>query len=60
MTRERIFCKWKERFFILTASHLLCFKKAPTMVMDMGSLVFKVISSACSMFGGVKQCSFIE
>ena len=42
LNRDRIFCRWKERNFILVASYLLCFKKKPTNVKDMGTLLFKV------------------
>ena len=44
LLKDRIFCKWKERFFILTESYLMCFKKKPSIVMDIGELVFKVFN----------------
>ena len=41
--KDRIFCKWKERFFILTDSYLICLKEKPSIVSDIGELVFKVL-----------------
>jgi len=46
MNRDKIFSKWKERFFILNSSFLLCFKKEPTIVSDLGCLVFKMALSS--------------
>lgn len=39
--RERLFSRWKERFFILTKDYLHCFKKS-TGLSPMGQFIFKV------------------
>nr|CAD7439898.1 unnamed protein product [Timema bartmani] len=44
--RDRIFSRWKERYFILTRDYLHCFKRAsgsgPDRISDMGQFIFKV------------------
>lgn len=41
----KLFCRWKERYFILTKDYLSCFKKASALSFlgsDMGSFLYKV------------------
>ena len=38
--KDRIFSRWKERFFVLTAKHLHCYEKCP--VNSTEAPVFKV------------------
>ncbi|KAL1458281.1 hypothetical protein WDU94_008442 [Cyamophila willieti] len=42
--RERLFSRWKERYFILTRDYLHCFKRSsgPDKISDMGQFIFKV------------------
>jgi len=41
--RDRLFSRWKERFFVLTADYLQCFRRAgTTKITEMGAFVFKV------------------
>ena len=40
--RERIFSTWKERFFILSSTHLHCYKKCPVSLGTSGLLLFQV------------------
>ena len=42
MQRERIFSRWKERFFILTKDYFHCFKKDSSKLTEMGEFLFKV------------------
>ena len=40
--QDKIFSTWKERFVILTTSHLQIFKKGTTKFSDMGTFINKV------------------
>lgn len=42
--RERLFSRWKERYFILTRDYLHCFKRSsgPDKISDMGQFIFKI------------------
>ena len=40
--RDKLFSRWKERFFILTADYLQCFKKASSRISEMGGFIFKL------------------
>ncbi|XP_054284264.1 uncharacterized protein LOC129001107 [Macrosteles quadrilineatus] len=42
--RERLFSRWKERYFILTRDYLHCFKRSTgtDKISDMGQFIFKV------------------
>ena len=47
--RDKLFSRWKERYFILTRDLLQCFKRTEGKVSDMGDFIFKV-SSLCYRF----------
>ena len=40
--RDKLFSRWKERFFILSRDYLQCFKKGTTRITEMGVFMFKV------------------
>lgn len=42
--RDKLFSRWKERYFILTRDYLLCFKRASSAdkISEMGQFLFKV------------------
>ena len=40
--QEKMFSRWKERFIILTNTHLHIFKKSTSRISDMGTFVNKV------------------
>ncbi|KAL1124273.1 hypothetical protein AAG570_002043 [Ranatra chinensis] len=40
--RERLFSRWKERYFILTKDYLHCFKKSTGGLSPMGQFIYKV------------------
>ena len=40
--RDKLFSRWKERYFILTRDLLQCFKRNAGKVSDMGEFLFKV------------------
>ena len=42
LQRERIFSRWKERFFNLTQDYLQCFKRGSTPNTEMGPFLFQV------------------
>ena len=44
--QDKIFSTWKERFVILTTSHLQIFKKGTTKFSDMGTFINKVSNTA--------------
>ena len=41
--RDKLFSRWKERYFILTKDLLQCFKKETSKITEMGGFIFKVI-----------------
>lgn len=58
--KDKLFSRWKERYFVLTKDYLSCFKKATKIAhSDMGEFIFKVDSPfsfyhfiGLLMFGG--------
>ena len=54
--RDKLFSRWKERFFILTADYLQCFKKASSRISEMGGFIFKLRLSEVRLFK--KGCFF--
>ncbi len=40
--RDRLFSRWKERFFVLTPDYLQCFRRGTSRLTEMGGFVFKV------------------
>ena len=40
--RDKLFSRWKERYFILTRDLLQCFKRNAGKVSDMGEFLFQV------------------
>ena len=40
--RDKLFSRWKERFFILTQDYFHCFKKDCSQLSDMGEFLFKL------------------
>eukprot|EP00090_Calanus_glacialis_P046859 TRINITY_DN9410_c0_g1_i1.p1 TRINITY_DN9410_c0_g1~~TRINITY_DN9410_c0_g1_i1.p1 ORF type:complete len:511 (+),score=78.07 TRINITY_DN9410_c0_g1_i1:106-1533(+) len=48
--RDKLFSRWKERFFILTDDYFHCFKKGSSKLTEMGEYIFKVkLSSIASV-----------
>ena len=46
--RDKLFSRWKERFFILTKDYFHCFKKDCSKLSEMGEFLFKVsLASFC-------------
>ena len=41
--RDKLFSRWKERYFILTKDLLQCFKKETSKITEMGGFIFKVM-----------------
>ena len=44
--RDKLFSRWKERFFILTKDYFHCFKKDCSKLSEMGEFLFKVSSGS--------------
>ena len=40
--RDKVFSRWKERFFLLTPDYLQGFKKASNQMTEMGKFIFKL------------------
>merc|ERR1719373_917376 len=40
--RDKLFSRWKERYFILTRDLLQCFKKETSKITEMGGFIFKI------------------
>ena len=40
--RDKLFSRWKERYFVLTKDYFHCFKKATSKITEMGGFIFKV------------------
>ena len=52
--RDKLFSRWKERYFILTKDYFHCFKKATSRITEMGGFIFKVsYMFYCYMFLGI-------
>jgi hypothetical protein len=70
--RDRMFSRWKERYFILTRDYLHCFKRASGSgcgkISEMGQFIFKVKSyfvlvhrhSAVWFVAGFYLCHLLE
>ncbi len=41
--RDKLFSRWKERYFILTKDYFHCFKKGSSRLTEMGGFIFKVL-----------------
>jgi len=56
--RDRMFSRWKERYFILTRDYLHCFKRASGSgsgkISEMGQFIFKVNRSFISVLRGYR------
>ena len=48
--RDKIFSRWKERFFILTPDYLQCYKKSASRISEMGGFIFKLRLSEVSKY----------
>ena len=40
--RDKLFSRWKERYFILTKEYFHCFKKGSSRMTEMGGFIFKL------------------
>lgn len=40
--RDKLFSRWKERYFVLTRDYLNCFKKGTSRLSEMGEFLYKV------------------
>ena len=40
--RDKLFSRWKERYFVLTREYLNCFKKGTSRISEMGEFLYKV------------------
>ena len=40
--RDKLFSRWKERYFILTRDLLQCFKKGTSRITEMGEFIFSI------------------
>ena len=40
--KDKLFSRWKERYFVLTKDYFHCFKKATSKITEMGGFIFKV------------------
>ena len=38
--RDKIFSRWKERFFVLTNDYLQCYKKGTSRITEMGGFIY--------------------
>ena len=38
--RDKIFSRWKERFFVLTNDYLQCYKKGSSRITEMGGFIY--------------------
>jgi len=50
--RDKLFSRWKERYFVLTADYLNCFKKGSSRISEMGEFLYKV-NMTDTLTGGV-------
>lgn len=52
--RDKLFSRWKERYFILTKDFLQCFKKETSKITEMGGFIFKIKLSE------VENCELLD
>ena len=56
--RDKIFSRWKERFFVLTKDYLQCFKKGTSRITEMGGFIYGIrLTEVCTIytkFGHIK------
>ena len=62
--RDKVFSRWKERYFVLTSDYLQCFKKSSPSVMhsaasEMGRFIFKLKLTEVST-REIQQCVHLE
>ena len=49
--RDKIFSRWKERFFVLTKDYLQCFKKGTSRITEMGGFIYGIrLTEVCNMY----------
>ena len=42
MQEDKLFSRWRERFIVLTTSHIVVHKKAASRISEMGAFLYKV------------------
>ncbi len=47
--RDKLFSRWKERYFILTKDYFNCFKRTTSKMTEMGTFIFKVFILSSSV-----------
>ena len=57
--RDKIFSRWKERFFILTQDYLQCFRKGTSRITEMGGFIFKLRLSEVQKINELGQMSIV-
>jgi len=57
--RDKLFSRWKERFFILTNDYFQCFKKGSSKVTEMGEYIFKVKLASISSVSLLDKRGFL-
>ena len=62
--RDKVFSRWKERYFVLTSDYLQCFKKSSPSVMhsaasEMGRFIFKLKLTEVST-QEIQQCAHLK
>lgn len=40
--RDRLFSRWKERYFVLSKDYLQCYKRGSSRISEMGGFIFKI------------------
>ena len=57
--RDKIFSRWKERFFVLTNDYLQCFKKGSSRITEMGGFIYGLRLSEVILYDETTntQCS---
>ena len=57
--RDKIFSRWKERFFVLTNDYLQCFKKGSSRITEMGGFIYGLRLSEVILYDETAntQCS---
>ncbi len=63
--RDKVFSRWKERYFVLTSDYLQCFKKSSPSVMhsaasEMGRFIFKLKLTEVSQYVSISFGQFLS
>ena len=59
--RDKIFSRWKERFFVLTNDYLQCYKKGTSRITEMGGFIYGLrLSEVRTVIQDFEMCFLVN